>query len=659
VRQIDFGDWWGSGLFPTPRNLVATANDPDQRPHDTQRWRESMGAFLRREGWHESQPTGFTKAERVNLMHILARLDEVQAYRTRLGQTKGEQKLQRHNNPSQVWRAFLKDIGELKTKEGGKKSTLKESVADLQEENDHLREENARLKDEFASDDWEEKLKAIVIKNDATELASAIWDADEATTSPAVNLTGAMINEYQKAGSILEIVDLDPTEHIRHNSQKARQYADAILNQLDGQTDEPNDERLARRIVNARGPAAAQSLAQAIVALIQKRIDPEESEQPAAEPVAGHPQDATQASVEGVSEVEEDEAAIAERLAASMTDAEKIAAKERLDEIMAQAEKGNVLVAGAGYHLGNVPADDPRATTWNVAVYDPVCSAIKAFSPREVAEAKAEIVRQFPIEVRTKALLYDPGHPSYPTLDGDAEAQRQKNNAEVSAEVNRVHRLPVATEEQLLEWVGVWLRENPPETRRFDAPENRPDLQREALVAQVRRWIVEEHGAQASGLQIFTAIRKHEPLGEPPTDTQEPEKKKRGPKPKPKLDEFGRPARPEIGDKHIGESGVVEIFVASDDGRKRGEWVVQKGETVQPGEAPWPPPPQEAPRMGQKRVIGKCRDSYFPASPADPPGSVERYFIEVYQATDAMPQGAWILCGGDGRATHDEAAKFL
>jgi hypothetical protein len=40
-------------------------NDPEQRPQDTQRWRESMGAFLRREGWHESQPTGFTKAARL------------------------------------------------------------------------------------------------------------------------------------------------------------------------------------------------------------------------------------------------------------------------------------------------------------------------------------------------------------------------------------------------------------------------------------------------------------------------------------------------------------------------------------------------------------------------------------------------------------------
>jgi FtsZ-binding cell division protein ZapB len=160
------------------------------RPEDTQRWRDSMGAFLRREGWHESQPTGFSKSERINLLHCMSRLDEIEAYRMRFGEVKGQNKLTRHNNPNQVWRSFLKDIGELKTKEGGKKSTLSESVVELQEELDDLREENAHLKEEFAGDDWEEKLKAIVIKNDAEALASAIWDADADTRIGGVRRSG-------------------------------------------------------------------------------------------------------------------------------------------------------------------------------------------------------------------------------------------------------------------------------------------------------------------------------------------------------------------------------------------------------------------------------------------------------------------------------------
>jgi len=642
-------------------------NDPEQRPQDTQRWRESMGAFLRREGWHESQPTGFTKAERVNLMHILARLDEVQAYRTRFGQTKGEQKLQRHNNPSQVWRAFLKDIGELKTKEGGKKSTLKESVADLQEQVDELSAENERLTDAVNESGWEAQITAIVEKVDPKDVADAVYGGTERPV--VMGLTDAMVRryadmaEYEPPASTTELLMnarrlADPQAFVKDNSQKARQYADAILNQLDGQTDETNDERLARRIINGRGPAAAQSLAQAIVALIQKRIDTEESEQPAAEPLAGHPQDATQASVEGVSEVEEDEAAIAERLAASMTDAEKIAAKERLDEIMAQAEKGDVLVTGAGYHLGNVPADDPRATSWKVTVFDPACSIVKGFQTREVADAKAEAVRQFPVEVRSKALLFDPRHPSYPTLvetppsdvgertptpeqvrEAVEKANWSTRSADSTAEMQEGLPDPILGEVVVLGHI----------TKARDAnvriPKDHPSAfwwylyigksRRGGVVwsfvkeyekgfgtlADAEVAVVAYTAALAAGASM-EARRNSVAAEARRNDAQEPEKKKRGPKPKPKLDEFGRPARPEIGDKHIGASGVVEIFVTAEDGRKRGEWVVQKAETVQPGEAPWPPPPQEArvPRFGQKRVIGKCRDSYFPAGPADPPG---------------------------------------
>lgn len=256
---------------------------------------ESMGAFLRREGWHELQPTGFTKAERTNLMHILARLDEVQAYRTRFAQTKGEQKLQRHNNPSSVWRAFLKDIGEKKPKGGdgkspgksaGKKSTLKEAVAELQERVDGLTKENAGLTAAIAGGEWETQITAIVENVDPDKVAETVFALPD--TTDAIGLTEALVAEYCKMGNILEVVDLDPKEVIRHNSPKARKLADDILNELDGQTDEPHDERLAKRIINGRGVAAARLLAIAIMAEIGSQIQSAPlgpTEQPPKEPV--------------------------------------------------------------------------------------------------------------------------------------------------------------------------------------------------------------------------------------------------------------------------------------------------------------------------------------------------------------------------------------
>ena len=524
------------------------------RPEDSQRWRDSMGAYLRREGWHELQSTGFSKSERINLLRIMSRLDEIEAYRMRFGEVKGQQKLTRHNNPNQVWRSFLKDIGELQVKEGGKKSTLSESVAELSEENDALREENAHLKDEFAGDDWEEKLKAIVIKNDAEALASAIWDADAETTTPAINLTEAMINEYQKVGSILEVVDLDRREVIRHNSQKARRLADAILNQLDGQTDEPNDERLARRIVNARGTAAAQSLAQAIVALIQKRSDPE--------PVID----------QGYLDLGEPP---------PHPPGEPVELPKLPDPIL-----GLVVVLGGHSRSTNtplLPKDHPEAGWWYL------------YRGRSSGDG---VVWSF-----LKA--YEGGFGAL----GDAERAAAVYNAALAVE---------------------------------------------------------------------------------------PEKKKRGPQPKPKLDEFGRPARPEIGDKHIrahtsatgsatdakdtrcdaksseAVEWYLEYFAEAVDKRKRGEWQVMRRSTsladalaYKDGEAaePLAVAPGEEPaetvgdvaehasnenRLGQKRIVGKSNGSYVPVDMVDYPfGEVERYFLEVFQPNDTNPEG---VCGSGSAA---------
>jgi hypothetical protein len=241
----------GNGLLAFRLQLADEIRPNDGRAEDTQRWRDSMTKFLHDNGWHEKDPHGFIKAERVNLMHCMERIEEVEAFRAAYGEAEGQRKLDRLNNPSAVWKRFLEHVGEAKPK---KQSGLKSSVAQLQEELDAVIEENALLKEEIAGDGWEEKLKVIVTKTDAAEVAEVIWDADENSTGLAFDLTEVMIAEYEKTCSILEIVDLDPKDIIEHNSQKARTLADAILNELDGQTDEPHDDRLARRITNGRGP---------------------------------------------------------------------------------------------------------------------------------------------------------------------------------------------------------------------------------------------------------------------------------------------------------------------------------------------------------------------------------------------------------------------
>jgi FtsZ-binding cell division protein ZapB len=529
-------------------------NEPGQKPQDSQRWRESMGAFLRREGWHESQPTGFTKSERTNLMHILARLDEVQAYRTRFGQTKGEQKLLRHNNPSLVWRAFLKDIGELEVKEAsGKKSSLKESVAELQERVDELSEENARLTDAVNEGDWASQITAIVDKIEPAEVAHIIWGCSD----EALELADALMAEAASFDSGLsKPLDTktlftnmrymeDPAAFVADNSQKARDYADAILNQLDGQTDEPHDDRLARRIINARGAEAAKRLAAVIMDLVDK-VEPDTITDPRGE----------------------------------------------------QAEPSH-----ASQEPPKAKSDWGDGNSGRVWVVNPDGIELVFFSP-DAAAAKGGVVHEQPAENFDLKGCHIYGAQYVPKPRTTKSVVRIKGEA-----------------------------------------------------------VPAEHPAV------------------------EPEKKKRGPKPQPKFDDYGRPARPELFDQHIGAFAandrwcdpespaavkwIVEMFVVAEDKRKRGEWVVQKRFTsladaiaYKNGEvAPPPAEPKEAaaqvPRFGQKRVIGKCRESYFTVAPSEPPGSVERYFLEVYQATDAVPEGMWIRCGGEGWGTHDEAAKFI
>jgi hypothetical protein len=481
-----------------------------------------------------------------------------------------------------------------------------------------------------------------------------------------------MITEYQKSGTILEIVDLDPAEHIRHNSQKARHYADAILNQLDGQTDESNDDRLARRIVNGRGEEAAVRLAAAIIGLV--------------------PQD----------------------LVRSM-------AKEGLAR--AQSEQAEKPEAAAPPAIGDIEVDGNKVTVWRGISGASFPSFIAMhFASGEVAEAIADWLRQLPEADRADAL-----NARYPTAES---AIRNRPAPEAAA---------VAPAE----------RETPPgapaEPPQEASPAAAPILT-EAEQEAVRRAATGAWGISAAEIGGITHLHQRrqgdaEPApeaaavapAEPPQEASpaaptpepvEPEKKKRGPKPQPKLDEFGRPARPELLDQHTtgfdtvggrcdtaspeAVSWIVEMFVATEDKRKRGVWVPHKqftsladataykdGEAVKRAtnldelkqkaaadavadfaaeveniEAQMAfeksgvvlsDEETEAVRLGQKRIVGKSNGSYIAVDIVDPLflGNVERYFLEVYQPNDMNPEGVWIRIGGEGWATRDEAAKFL
>ncbi len=75
-------------------------NDPD---NPGQQFKESMGAYLRKAGFHEDLPDGIDRAVRTNLSHIIAHLPEVEEYRATLTV---QQRL-RQNGPNSVWRGFL------------------------------------------------------------------------------------------------------------------------------------------------------------------------------------------------------------------------------------------------------------------------------------------------------------------------------------------------------------------------------------------------------------------------------------------------------------------------------------------------------------------------------------------------------------------------
>jgi FtsZ-binding cell division protein ZapB len=625
-----------------------------------------------------TQPTGFTKAERTNLMHILGRLDEVQAYRTRFGQTKGEQKLQRHNNPSSVWRAFLKDIGELKEKEGtGKKSTLKDSVAELSEECDALRKENQRLSDAVNEGDWEQQITAIVGKVDADELAKVVFAADD--TTGAIGLTEALVTEYGKVGNIMEVVDLDPNEVIRHNSQKARKLADAILNELDGQTDEPNDERLARRIVNGRGAHAAWSLAQAILAQIENEI--------AEAPFGGVREPATEATAEQAEPPHPSgKQAKPPHPSGEPVEPPKVQPDEPPTKPEIRPTKGDIKVTGWGPPdklVGIIDGDDPRATGWYVKVWHPASEWKRGsdyIQSRAQAEAAAVRVREMALSaedsIKYLASLDRAGNPPCAVCQG----MNGYHKPDCTAEKSKGEAVPAA-------------QEAPPQSEKSVEPKKRgpkPQPKLDELGRPARPEMFDQHiaGIDANNRRCDAA--------ESPDAVR----------------------------------WIVEIFVAAVDKRKRGEWNVIRRCTslaeaiayVKDGKTEPPPPNPLRGGMTTLRIDDKTvfNPKYFTGAPTSQPvwlvesahftkvcstehdagrhaqmdgsgviskttigeviasysaipedddkprmgqkrvvGVVEGYFVEVFRATDQMPDGEWIRPAKTGWPTREEAENFL
>jgi hypothetical protein len=98
-------------------------------PEHQQRWRDSMGRFLRQQHYHEDDPEApWTGPERTNLGHCWEHLHEVEKFRAEYGQNYGVKKLKTLNSPSLVWSRFKKWKGwvtEKPIKPGAKDEVLR------------------------------------------------------------------------------------------------------------------------------------------------------------------------------------------------------------------------------------------------------------------------------------------------------------------------------------------------------------------------------------------------------------------------------------------------------------------------------------------------------------------------------------------------------
>jgi hypothetical protein len=219
-----------------------------------QRYKRAMGDYLRENGWQNptpENPVGIADAVRTRLQHIIDHHPEIEAFRATLPLDS----LLKQNHPTTVWLAFRK----WKIPPTDKNSDRETPTSKLRESVRQLSEENERLTRIVAGgDDWEEQIKALVTTTDTEQLADVIFETlDDDKDRTFYELTDELVRRYahfiaddidlQEVSPVLGLFDdarrlRDPKEFIRDDSVKAREYADAILNELDGQTDKPHDD---------------------------------------------------------------------------------------------------------------------------------------------------------------------------------------------------------------------------------------------------------------------------------------------------------------------------------------------------------------------------------------------------------------------------------
>jgi Radical SAM superfamily len=128
---------------------------------------------------------------------------------------------------------------------------------------------------------WTEQIKSIITVRNVAEIADAMFDIDDDETKfKSYDLADALAKyAYEHDGIVGEIEGpitttalltaaealQKPEVFIEQDQARAKRYAEAIINLIDGQIAEPNPATVARRIVQARGAEQAMAISKAIV----------------------------------------------------------------------------------------------------------------------------------------------------------------------------------------------------------------------------------------------------------------------------------------------------------------------------------------------------------------------------------------------------------
>jgi hypothetical protein len=308
----------GWPIFEFKKQLGATIrpNDPDQRAEDTQRWRDSMSEFLRVNHFHEDDPEApWTKAERVNLMHIMERIEEVEEFRRYYSETYGSKKLRRLNNPSAVLDKFLTWKGE-KKKKAGKPTKQDETVRlvnILDSCCDHLHVgkggEYTELKERIERFDG---TNFVGVSTEGQQIEAGKWHAEnerlsgelEKATQAVMNTTGELERvkgqRERQASTLMRALDLLKAITTQPDDADALQQSKTFLGEMFpenpwsddwNQRQKTREERLAAIDQNMQAMQQAVDGATASVGISQETPQASEPSEPVSDghcPKCGH-----------------------------------------------------------------------------------------------------------------------------------------------------------------------------------------------------------------------------------------------------------------------------------------------------------------------------------------------------------------------------------